>query len=63
MKTLAAIIILLGVFACALWYQHNKHVRESRALRQENAELLQQDQKLHGIINEKYLVVKPKQLY
>jgi hypothetical protein len=59
----AAIIILLGVFACGLWYQYNKHAGEVRALRQENAELLQQDQKLRDIMNKKYLVVKPKQLY
>jgi hypothetical protein len=59
----AAIIILLGVFACTLWYQYNKHVRETDALRQENAELRQKNKVLHDIIDEKYFIVKPKQLY
>jgi Ca2+/H+ antiporter len=59
----AEAIIIIGVFACVLWYQYNKHASEASALRQENIELIQQDQKLHDIINEKYLVVKPKQLY
>jgi cbb3-type cytochrome oxidase subunit 3 len=59
----AEAIIIIGVFACVLWYQYNKHVREINSFKQENAELLQQDQKLHDIIDEKYLVVKPKRLY
>ena len=60
---IAAIIILLGVFACALWYQYNKHVRKIRALERENVELRQKNKVLHDIIDEKYFVVKPKQLY
>jgi hypothetical protein len=56
----AAIIILLGVFACVLWYQHNKHAREINSFKHENTELIQQNHKLHNIIDKKYLTVKPK---
>jgi hypothetical protein len=63
MKSIAVIIIILGAFSCALWYQHNKHTRKIRAFEQENAELRQKNKILHDIIDEKYFIVKPKQIY
>jgi hypothetical protein len=57
--TIAALIILLGVYAFALKYQHNKYANEIHVLEQENFELLQKNRILRNrdIVNKKSFTI------
>jgi hypothetical protein len=63
MRTIAAIVILVGTVILLLWYGHTEDKKKFHVLEQENAELRQKNKILHDIINEKYIVVKPKPIY
>jgi hypothetical protein len=60
MRTIAAIVILVGTVILLLWYGHTEDQKKFHALEQENAELRQKNKVLHDIIDKKYLTIKPK---
>jgi fatty acid desaturase len=60
MRTIAAIVILVGTVILLFWYGHTEDKKKFHALEQENAELRQKNKVLHDIIDKKYLTIKPK---
>jgi hypothetical protein len=60
MRTIAAIVILVGTGVLALWYGYISDKKKFHTLEQENAELRQKNKILHDIIDKKYLTIKPK---
>jgi hypothetical protein len=63
MKTLVSIIILLGVLACYSWVTINNMVSLINDQDRLINELNHENKKLRDIIDKKYIIVKPKQLY
>ena len=59
----AAIIILLGVLACYVWNTINNMVSLINGQDRLINELNHENKKLRDIIDKKYIIVKPKQLY
>jgi hypothetical protein len=60
MKTLAAIIILLGVLACYGWIKISGMASLINDQGRSITELNQENKKLRDIIDKKYLTIKPK---